>query len=256
MALFAVTAKLKKAHGKIKSFLSLTLLFFALSSTTPTYSVGYFYYFEYNRQNWYVDLRTLRTRIQIFNSQNIFQTRPSGNCISPQINRYEHAKRSRGLFAYCVMGFSISVFPKQPLVAFAVHEHDQGNGNQNGWKEEEETTCDYGDQNAQCPRQHFHVLSPMRHSARSRLTIPFFAGTPLDTALEFLKLIWGQSRLAQNTPQYANWNLTVMWNNRCTHLIIAVSNKLYMTASLADYCESCLFQLTLDLTIGKGFKRH
>ena len=57
------------------------------------------------------------------------------------------------------MGFSISVFPKQPLVAFAVHEHDQGNGNQNGWKEEEETTCDYGDQNAQCPRQHFHVLS-------------------------------------------------------------------------------------------------
>ena len=45
--------------------------------------------------------------------------------------------RDRGdLLAFCVMGFSISVFPKQPLVAFAVHEHDQGNGNQNGWKSE------------------------------------------------------------------------------------------------------------------------
>lgn len=65
------------------------------------------------------------------------------------------------LLACCVMGFSISIFPKQPLVAFAVHEHDQGNGNQNGWKEEEETTCDYGNQNAQCPCQHFHGLSPI-----------------------------------------------------------------------------------------------
>ena len=90
----------------------------------------------------------------------------------------------------------------------------------------------------------------------SREANRFLPGTPLGTALEFLKLIWGQSCLAQNTPQYANWNLTVMWNNRCTHLTIAVSDKLYMTASLADDRKSCLFQLALDLAIGKGFKRH
>ena len=66
-----------------------------------------------------------------------------------------------GLSACCVMGVSIAVFPKQPLVAFAVHDHDQGDGDQNGGKDEEETTRDYGDQNAKRPREHFHDLAPI-----------------------------------------------------------------------------------------------
>ena len=85
--------------------------------------------------------------------------------------------RDRGdLLACCVMGFSISVFPKQPLVAFAVHEHDQGNGNQNGWKSESPAFFDsfVSQFHAALPDRFFDSLSALLDGLSTGLYGRFF----------------------------------------------------------------------------------